>query len=570
MRDLEIENHNDLNKWVYTLDAFKQGKVSEDAFRAFRLANGIYGQRQGGTNQMVRVKIPGGVVTSEQLVALGKIANEYSRGWGHITTRQNIQFHYVQLDDIAQVMHELHRVGLTTREACGDTVRNTQACHLAGACPLEKLNVQGWADITHEHFLRNPISQRLPRKFKINFSGCDVDCGQALINDAGVIATVNDDGEAGFRVYVGGGLGANPHPAQLLEDFTPKQDLLPTLEALLRMFDRVGNRDNKLRARLKWFVQEHGIDELRRQVFRDRELLLASSTFPSPIEVRDEPTLSNDYQKPTAVGVPVELIGKTRHERWDENNVVYGAKDGTVSVNVHIPLGDLTASSFDELASIADTTDTIVKLTNRQNVVFCGMRVEDVDYVKERLERALLAEPAVQLSRDVVACPGTDTCNLGLTQSRGLADAITAALENLGLAEVDGVKINISGCSNSCGQHHIADIGFHGIEKRHEGKSIPGYNVFLGGGLKDGEVVFGKKVFKVAARHAPDLVVELVQSYVLEREFRQSFAEWLEENSDFVDKLSAVFKDRPITGDDYVDFGEKDVYAASVGASECR
>ncbi|MEZ5257983.1 MAG: nitrite/sulfite reductase [Ilumatobacteraceae bacterium] len=248
--DPEIEA--DVVKFEQLLARHRVGTIDEDVFRGFRLANGIYGQRQGGENQMVRVKIPYGKVTPEQLEMFAEIAEHHSRGWGHITTRQNVQFHFVQLADIPNVMRLLGSVGMTTREACGDTVRNVQGCQLAGACPHEHLDITQWAEAAFRHLLRNPIGQRLPRKFKINFSGCDTDCGQAMFNDVGVIATTRtlDDGttEAGFRVFLAGGLGAQPHPALALEPFTAREDLLPTIEAALRVFEQTGNRDNRIRA----------------------------------------------------------------------------------------------------------------------------------------------------------------------------------------------------------------------------------------------------------------------------------------------------------------------------------
>src|SRR5580698_782046 len=269
------------------LASYLEGQMDEDQFRLFRLGNGIYGQRQGGRHQMVRIKAPYGSITPDQLEALADIADGYSRGWGHLTTRQNIQFHFVELERVPQLLRDLAKVGLTTREACGDTVRNVTGCHLAGACPFEVLDISPWAEATFRHFLHSPIAQRLPRKFKINFSGCATDCGQAMFNDVGVIAVSRprEDGttEAGFRVFFAGGLGANPHPAQALEEFTPRTELLATIEAILRVFDHNGNRNNKLRARMKWLQDTLGLDELRAQIMKERRFLLASSTWPGGI-----------------------------------------------------------------------------------------------------------------------------------------------------------------------------------------------------------------------------------------------------------------------------------------------
>src|SRR5918996_5480248 len=277
----------DIEKFERMLAAYQAGELEEEQFRLFRLGNGIYGQRQGGTNQMVRVKIPYGSLTPDQLDMLGYLATGYSRGWGHITTRQNVQFHFVALDRVVDLLWDLASVGLGTREACGDTVRNVAGCHLAGACPFEVLDISPWAEATFRHFLRHPYAQRLPRKFKINFSGCANDCGQAMFNDIGVVAVnrPRPDGttEAGFRVFLAGGLGANPHPAFALEPFTAREDLLPTLEAVLRTFDHDGNRDNKLRARMKWLVDTMGEEELRRRILRERSSLIAAPRWPGGI-----------------------------------------------------------------------------------------------------------------------------------------------------------------------------------------------------------------------------------------------------------------------------------------------
>jgi sulfite reductase beta subunit-like hemoprotein len=315
-REIDPETAADIAKFERLLADHLAGRVDEDAFRVFRLNNGVYGQRQGGHNQMVRIKFPYGNASAEQFEALADIADRYSRGWGHLTTRQNVQFHFVQLETVPAMLKDLAEVGLTTREACGDTVRNVMGCHLAGACPYEVLDISPWAEATFRYFLHHPYAQRLPRKFKINFSGCVTDCGQAMFNDVGVVAVSRPrpDGtlEPGFRVFMAGGLGANPHPAQALEEFTRREELMPTIEAILRTFDHFGNRDNKLRARLKWVVDELGIDELRRRVLRERNLLLASSSWPGGIpaiveELGDAPAGLATGADPTPMGTPVTL-----------------------------------------------------------------------------------------------------------------------------------------------------------------------------------------------------------------------------------------------------------------------
>ena len=575
----------DIDKFEEQLAGYFAGRVPEDVFRVFRLNNGIYGQRQGGTNQMVRVKVPYGAITADQLDALADLVVDHSRGWGHITTRQNIQFHFVELAEIPLVMRRLASVGLTTREACGDTVRNVQGCHLAGACPFEVLDISAWSEAAYRHFVRNPISQRLPRKFKINFSGCDTDCGQAMFNDVGVIAAsrTHPDGsvEQGFRIYIAGGLGTTPFPALALEEFTSRGDLLPTIESVLRVFDQTGNRDNKLRARLKWVVDQLGIDEVRRRVVATRKFLPASSTWPGGVpevvaEWGDDPAGLAAGTTPTPIGqgVPVSLGAKTPFDQWVEANVVRGAANGTVSAYAWCELGDVTADQFRAVAAIVREFDTDVRVTNRQNFVLRDLTEDQLPALFQHLVDAGMAKPGAELLRDVVACPGADTCNLAVTQSRGLAKAIGEALEAEGLAEVGGVRINISGCTNSCGQHHTSDIGFFGAERRAHGQSAPGYQMLLGGYVGQEQVHFGQKALRLPAHNAPQATVQVIRRFVDERQAGENFPTWLE-RSGGAKEVAIGLKELdqfPLpdeSPDFYVDFDETGPYSAEVGDSEC-
>jgi sulfite reductase beta subunit-like hemoprotein len=580
-REIDPAQLSDIAKFETQLGRYLAGDLEEDVFRVFRLNNGIYGQRQGGHHQMVRVKIPYGGLAPDQLEMIGHIADTYSRGWGHITTRQNIQLHFVDLETIPAVMRELASVGLTTREACGDTVRNVQGCHLAGACPYEELDITPWAEAAFRHFLRHPLAQRLPRKFKINFSGCATDCGQAMFNDIGVIAVTNADGERGFRVFVAGGLGANPHPALALEEFTPREELLPTLEAVLRVFSNHGNRDNKLRARLKWLVDTLGWDDLQARILKERRFLLASSSWPGglPEAVQkhgDEPAGRASSGEITAMGhgTPVAIRSRDAYERWEQANVVRGESRGTVSAYAWARLGDITADQFRALASIQRELGADVRVTNRQNLVFRALSESQLRTLFDRLSVIGMAEPGAELSRDVVACPGADTCNLAVTQSRGLADAIGVALDEAGLAEVGGIRTNISGCTNSCGQHHIADIGFFGAERRAHGRSAPGYQLLLGGYVGEERIHFGDKALRLPARTAPQAAVRVVGRFAAEREAGESFRSWLERAGGakgIAETMAdlAEFPDPELAPEFYVDFDETGPYAAVTGDSEC-
>ena len=575
----------DIEKFEVQLERYLSGDLAEDAFRVFRLNNGIYGQRQGGHHQMVRVKLPYGSITPDQLDMFGHVADEYSRGWGHITTRQNIQLHFVPLERIPAMMRDLASVGLTSREACGDTVRNVQGCHLAGACPYEILDISPWAEATFQHFLRHPLAQRLPRKFKFNFSGCETDCGQAMFNDVGIIAAARhrDDGsiEPGFRVFVAGGLGANPHPALALEEFTSREDLMATLEACLRVFSNHGNRDNKLRARMKWLVDTLGWEELQAKILKERHLLVASSSWPGGIpaiveKLGDEPAGRADGVTPTTIGqgTPVSITRTQPYDRWEDANVVRGSAKGTVSAYAWAKLGDITSAQFRSLAAFQREFGAEVRVTNRQNLVFRGLDDSQLPRLYERLATVGMAEPGAELSRDVVACPGADTCNLAVTQSRGLADAIGARLEEEGLAEVGGVRTNISGCTNSCGQHHASDIGFFGAERRAHGKAAPGYQMLLGGYVGQAKIEFGRKALRLPARNAPEAAVRVVRRYADERSAGEPFHSWLERvggPSSVAEGLKDL--DQFPTPEDgpeyYVDYDETGPYEAVIGDSEC-
>jgi sulfite reductase (ferredoxin) len=581
--ELRADIQADITKFRTVLAKYLAGEVDDDRFRIFRLNNGIYGQRQGGHNQMVRVKLPHGTIWPEQFEALARISEEYSRGWGHITTRQNFQFHFVPLERVPDLLEELADVGLTTREACGDTVRNITGCHLAGACPFEVLDITAWAEAAFRHFLHHPYAQRLPRKFKINFSGCATDCGQAMFNDVGVIAVgrPRDDGtvEPGFRVFFAGGLGANPRPAQALEEFTPREHLMETIEACLRVFDHYGNRDNKLRARMKWLQDTMGVDELRERILKERKFLMASSSWPGGVpalvdEWGDAPAGMATDGEVTLVGTPVTLTATDPYKRWEQANVVRGAAKKTVSAVAYARLGDITADQFRALAKIQRDFRVSVRATNRQNLAFRDLTEDQLPELYQRLAEISMDKPGAELIRDVVSCPGTDTCNLAVTQSRGVADAIGDALEEAGLAEVGGVRINISGCSNSCGQHHIADIGFQGVERRAHQTAAPGYQMYLGGRVGQTEIEFGQKALRLPAKRTGEAVVTVVQRFVDDRVAGERFDEWLH-RSGGAKAFGAELKhldewptpeERP---DFYIDYGEQGPYVAEVGEGEC-
>jgi len=584
-RPLDPVIAEELDIFERTTNEYLDGRVDEDAFRVFWLNHGVYGQRQGGHNQMLRVKVPHGRVTPEQLDMFAYIAETYSRGWGHITTRQNMQFHFVQLEQAPEILRVMASVGLTSREACGDTVRNVMGCHLAGACPQEVFDITPWAKATTDFLLRHPYAQRLPRKFKINFSGCATDCGQAMFNDVGVVASSRtlDDGtvEHGFRVFVAGGLSSNPKAAQALEDFTPKEELLPTIYACLRTFDHYGNRDNKIRARMKWLQDtlEGGVDELRERILRERKFLRGARDWPWGIpdivkEMGDAPAGGAPDATKVGIDQTVTFLSSDPYERWVTANVVRGVDNGTVSAMAYSRIGDVTVEQFRALADIQRDFDLDIRLTNRQNFALRGLKEADLRALYDRLNDIGMAQAGAELARDVVSCPGADTCNLAVTQSRGLAAAIGDRLEEEGLAEVPGVRTNISGCTNSCGQHHVSDIGFFGIERRAHGRAAPGYQMLLGGHLADTQVQFGEKATKVPAKNAPEAVVRVVRRFNDERNAGETFQSWLARSggASWVGselKDLDVFPTPDVGAEFYVDYDETGPYVADVGDGEC-
>jgi sulfite reductase beta subunit-like hemoprotein len=380
---------------------------------------------------------------------------------------------------------------------------------------------------------------------------------------------------------VAGGLGANPYPALALEEFTAREDLLPTIEAVVRVFNATGERDNKLRARMKWVVQKLGWEETQRRILKERKFLLASSSWPGgiPVEVLeagDEPAGADDQVEATAIGqgTPVTIRSSDPLTRWDEGNVVRGRAKGTVSALAYAKLGDITSANFRALASIQRELGASVRVTNRQNLAFRDLTEEQLPTLFARLQTIGMAEPGAELARDVVACPGADTCNLAVTQSRGLADAIGSRLDEEGLAEVGGVRFNISGCTNSCGQHHIADIGFSGAERRAHGQSAPGYTMLLGGYVGEEQIHFGERALRLPAKNAPEAAVRVVRRFAEERQAGESFRGWID-RSGGVATLAAELKELDVfptpdeAPDFYVDYGETGPYVAETGDSEC-
>lgn len=563
---------------IDTFDDFVQRfwrkEISEDEFKRFRLQHGVYGQRQEG-EQMFRIKIPWGGLTAEQLEALADLAKRTPRGLGHVTTRQNIQFHFVKLAEATEFMRDLASVGLTTREACGNTVRNVTAGACSGVCPREVFDVTPYAEAVARFLLRNPMNQNLPRKFKIAFSGCPDDEGVTAIHDIGARAVIhreNGISHRGFRVIVAGGLGPVPYEARLLEEFTPADELIVTVAAIVRIFDRFGNRENRSRARMKFVIQEFGVEKFRKLVFKERIALkfTMGGQFPSVV-VREElppprkpaPSAFADLEDPA-------------YELWRRTNVRPQKQQGYAMVTARVELGDISALQLRLLAfCVREFGDGTVRSTNQQNFLLRWVPEGALVALYRVLRRADLARPGAERLIDVTACPGADTCQLGITSSKGLALAITRMVEQKhpDVAHEVGGRIKISGCPNSCGQHHIATIGFYGGSRKFEGRQAPTYQMLLGGVWKDGTAQFGHPTLRIPAKNIPPALDRLLDIYKENRTSGETLFSFLERLGP--DRVAATLEEfTRLPGyeqspDGFTDWGADEAFVVKVGVGEC-
>ena len=550
------------------------GEITEQQFRPFRLKHGTYGQRQPGV-QMLRVKVAAGVVKPSQLGVLARIADEYSTGRGHLTTRENVQFHFVKLEDVPAAMRLLADCGLTTREACGNTVRNVTACPLSGICPGEAFDVTPYALGVSRYLLRHPDFHDLPRKFKIAFSGCEDDggCAVAGIHDVGLIAQIrgsNGTGRRGFKVLVGGGLGSLPTESAVLTDFLPEEELLPTVEAVLRVFNETGNRKNKFKARMKFVLREKGIAEFRRLVFEKRKTSQAPAeafTLPSPIR----PTLVNISPAPLTLTLD-NGASDSEYDRWAEHNLMKQRQSGYGAIWIKLPAGTFHSRQMRGLADLLENHNlTGVRIAINQDLVIPWVPLDCVRVIYNDLRALDLAIPGARTISDVTGCPGATTCNLGITRSLTLADELSRALDGYGDPEIKKLRIKISGCPNSCGQHHIADIGFYGNVRKIEEKQAPYYQLLLGGRVNGDGVRFGRQIMAVPARPIPAIVRELLSFYQQDRQTGESFSSWVGRTPDkaIVERLHPLVEVTGSTEDIFLDWGDTETFSLKLGRGEC-
>jgi sulfite reductase beta subunit-like hemoprotein len=579
--EFEIQHDDTVRTEIETFrqraEAFLAGQITENEFRPFRLKHGIYGQRQPGV-QMVRCKIPTGLLTASQLDQLGTIADEFGGGKGHLTTRQNIQYHFVPLARVSDLMHKLADVGLTNREACYNTVRNVTSCPWSGLTPREVFDVRPYAQKVAYAFLRKDLTGNLPRKFKIAFDGCaDEDCIHGAMNDIGLRAVIRE-GKRGFRMVIGGGLGPLPTEAQVLDEFVPEDRLIQKCEAVIRVFNQHGNRQNKNKARMKFVMRERGFEWLKTQIEKEYANILAEGGIPMPEMV---PEGFGGYQsrpQPLGAGALLPVVntassGDAEYDRWLETNVVEQRQTGYATVVVRVDQGNLTGEQLHGLARLAaDAGDGLVRVTIEQNLMLAYLPLGKLRAVYTALQRIGLGEAAAQEIDDVVTCPGAYSCNLGITKAMSLGAALQQVVRHYDDPGVRRLAIKISGCPNSCGHHWIADLGFYGNARKIDGKEIPYYQMLLGGGFdEENNLRFGLAVQSIPARLAPVAIQRVLDHFIANRLPGESFRQYVLRNKveTFREMTTDLAKPPEIHPEIYQDWGDTIPYSLQLGRGEC-
>lgn len=557
--------------------AFLAGEITENEFRPFRLKHGIYGQRQPGV-QMVRTKIPTGLLTVPQVEQMARIADEFAGGKCHLTTRQNVQYHFVPLARTADLMHMLADVGLTNREACYNTVRNVTTCPWAGLTPHEVFNVRPYAQKVAYAFLRKDLTGNLPRKFKIAFDGCaGKDCIQSAINDIGLHAVIRD-GRRGFRMTIGGGLGPLPTEAQVLDEFVPEEMLMHKCEAVIRVFNQHGNRQNKFKARMKFVMRERGFEWLKEHIEREFQNILADGGIPMPEMV---PEGFGGYQsKPHPLGAGALLpvvnqssTGDAEYDAWLESNVIEQKQTGYATVLVKVDQGNLVSAQLRGLARIAgDAGDSLVRTTVDQNLLLGFIPLGKLPGLYAALQELGLGASGAGEIDDIITCPGAYSCNLGITKAMSLGAALQGVVREYNDPAIRSLTIKISGCPNSCGHHWIGNIGFYGNARKIDGKEIPYYQMLLGGGSDEqGIMRFGLAVQSIPARLAPEAVSRVLDHFLENRNPEESFREYVLRNKveTFRHLTADLAKPPELEPEIYQDWGDTIAYSLQLGRGEC-
>ena len=565
----EIENpvvEKDIIELANKIEQFKEGKIDEEKFRSLRLARGVYGQRQQGV-QMIRIKLPYGKVSSHQLRRISEVSDEYSRGRLHITTRQDIQIHYVDLNRTPELWAELERDNVTLREACGNTVRNVTASETAGFDIDEPFDVSPYADALFKFFLRNPICQEMGRKFKVSFSSSDKDTGLSYIHDLGFIAKIENN-IRGFKVMLGGGLGSQPRHADELYNFLPTDQIIPLMEGVLRVFDRHGERKSRSKARMKFLLKSIGLEAFRALI----------ETEQNAIELQSVPINHEDFPISKAVEIEapkVEIKDQKTYELWKSTNLIPQKQDGFKAIGIKVLLGDFYT---DKARALADLVETYaageLRLTLRQNIVIPFVREDLIPVVYTELEKLGFTELGYNKAVDITACPGTDTCNLGISSSTGIARELETVIKTEYPEYLNNkdLVIKISGCMNACGQHNMANIGFQGMSiKTKDSRVAPALQVLLGGGNSgNGSGRFADKVIKIPSKRGPQALRLILDDYQLNSD-QKTFYDYytIQGEKYFYNLLKPLSDSTNLTTEDYIDWGSNHSYQKAIGIGEC-
>jgi sulfite reductase (ferredoxin) len=573
--ELEDLNNPVVEKDILDLEKkirlFREGKIDDDKFRSLRLARGVYGQRQPGV-QMVRIKLPLGRVTTKQLRRIAEVSDEFASRNLHATTRQDIQIHFVSLDRTPQMWATLEKDQVTTREACGNTVRNITASPDAGINPNEPFDISPYAYEMFEYFLRNPICQEMGRKFKISFSSSDEDSAFGFIHDVGFIPKLRktDQGEErGFKVVIGGGLGANPVLAITAHEFLGEDHIIPFTETLIRIFDRYGERNRRMKARFKFLLEEIGIVRLR-ELIEEEQKALKNTTYKINRNILPPPSIA------TVQDEEVVITDAAKFERWRATNVFRQKQEGYSGVYVKLPLGNLSSDDSRKFADIIDKyASNELRVTVNQGYLIRFVTEKALKPLYSALDAMKLAEPGFDSVADVTACPGTDSCNLGISDSYGIALALEKVIkeEYPDLIYNNDIKIKISGCPNSCGQHGLASIGLHGSTiKDKDGKVLPSLVVLLGGGrLKNGEGIISDKIIKIPSKRGPQALRLLLNDYEANANEGEYYHDYFRrtDRKHFYDLLKPLAVITNLVPDEYIDWGQENNFVLQTAVGEC-
>lgn len=567
----EIENpivERDIIELEKKIRLFKEGRIDEERFRSLRLARGVYGQRQQGV-QMIRIKLPYGKVTGDQLLRIADVSDEFSTGRLHITTRQDIQIHYVSLERTPELWAQLEQDDVTLREACGNTVRNVTASATAGIDPEEPFDVSPYAHAVFQYFLRNPVCQEMGRKFKMSFSSSDSDTALSYIHDLGFIPKIKDN-KRGFKVLLGGGLGSQPRHADVLYEFLPENKLIPVTEGVLRIFDRHGERAKRLKARMKFLVKDIGLDAFVSLV--DEEVQALS------VQTYDIDTSAFDSDIQTAnVEVPiVRNYNAEAFETWKRLNVLPQKQSGLFAIGIKVKLGDFSTEKARKLAALIKAyAANEMRFTLRQNILLRHVKEELLPFFFQELSKLEFTELGFNSTLDITACPGTDTCNLGIASSTGLALELERVLqtEYPQFVSDKDITIKISGCMNACGQHNMAHIGFQGMSIRTKDRRVaPAVQILLGGGvLGNGEGRFADKVIKLPSKRGPEALRQILDDFEANSQLDEDFLSYYDRQGQkyFYDFLVPLSDAENLTDSDFIDWGNTTQYIQAVGVGEC-